>query len=57
MDALVAQYQATIDNLSELNDTLNDNNAEILESIEKELDLERQIRDNTDTEKQLSDLE
>ena len=57
MDALVAQYQATIDNLSELNDTLNDNNSNILESIQKEIDLERQIRDNTDTEKQIADLE
>lgn len=57
LDAVVKQYQDTIDNLSELNDTLNDTNASILESIQKEVDLQRQIRDNTDTEQDLAELE
>lgn len=57
LDAVVKQYQDTIDNLSELNNTLNDTNASILESIQKEVDLQRQIRDNTDTEQDLAELE
>ena len=57
LDAVVKQYQDTIDNLSELNDTLNNTNAQILDSIQREIDLERQIRDNTDTEKNIADLE
>ena len=57
LNAVVASYQSTIDNLSELNDTINSTNSSILESIQKEIDLERQIRDNTDTEKNITDLE
>ena len=57
LDAVVAQYQQTIDNLSELNDKVNDTNSAILDSIQKEIDLERQIRDNTDTEKNIADME
>ena len=57
LDALVAQYQATIDNLSALNNTLNDTNSEILDSIQREIDLQRQIRDNTDIEDNIADLE
>lgn len=57
MSAVVAQYQHEIDTLSELNDTLNDSNAAILESIRNEIDMQRQIRDNTDTEKAIADME
>lgn len=57
LDAVVKQYQDTIDNFSELNSTLNDTNSAILDSIQKEIDLERQIRDNTDTEKNIADME
>ena len=57
LDAVVAQYQQTIDNLSELNDKVNDTNSAILDSIQREIDLERQIRDNTDTEKNIADME
>lgn len=57
MDALVQSYQDQIDSLSTLNDTLNDTNNNILNSIQKEIDLERQIRDNTDTEQNIADME
>ena len=56
-DALVNQYQVQIDQLSELNDTLNDTNASILDSLQREIDLQRQIRDNTDTENNIRDME
>lgn len=57
MEAVVAQYQQNIDSLSELNDTINEANESILDSIQKEIDLQRQIRDNTDTEKEIADME
>lgn len=57
LDALVQSYQDVIDNYSELNDTLNNTNDEILSAIQKEIDLERQIRDNTETEEDISDKE
>lgn len=57
LDAVVNKYQEQIDNLSELNDILNDSNTNILNSIREEVDLQRQIRDNTDTENQIKDME
>ena len=57
LQAVVKQYQDQIDKLSELNGTLNDTNASILDSIQREIDLERQIRDNTDTESDIADME
>ena len=57
MDALVAQYQQNIDNFQTLNDTINEANESILDSIQKEIDLQRQIRDNTETEAEIADLE
>lgn len=50
LEALIASYQEVIDNYSELNDALTENSQDILDAIQKELDLERQIRDNTQTE-------
>lgn len=57
LDAVVKSYQQIIDNYSELNDTLNDTNSAILQSIQKEISLQRQIRDNTKTEEELTDEE
>ena len=57
MDAIVNSYEQQIDNLEKLNDTLNDTNSAILDSIQKEIDYERQIRDNTETERNISDME
>ena len=57
LDAVIKSYQEVIDNFSELNDTLNNSNAAILDSIQKEISLQRQIRDNTKTEEEISDDE
>ena len=56
-EAIVKSYQDVIDNYSELNDTLNNSNQAILDSLQKEISLQRQIRDNTKTEEQIADSE
>ena len=57
LKAIIKQYQTVIDNFSELNDTLNDSNAQILDSLQKQISLERQIRDNTKTEEEIANDE
>lgn len=57
LDAIVKSYQQVIDKYSELNDTLNNSNTQILDSLQKQISLERQIRDNTKTEEEISDDE
>lgn len=57
LDAIIKSYQQIIDNYSELNDTLNNSNTQILDSLQKQISLERQIRDNTKTEEEISDDE
>ena len=56
-DALVQQYQNEIDKLSELNDTINESNTNILNGIQESIDLSRQIRDNTETEQDIAEKE
>ena len=57
LDALVKSYQRTIDNYSDLNNTVNKANEEILSALQEEIALERQIRNNTKTEETISDTE
>ena len=57
LDALISSYQKVIDNYSDLHNTITDSNNEILEALEREIDLERQIRDNTQTEDEISNSE
>ena len=57
LDAVVNQYQTVIDDLTELNTNINDSNASILNSIRDQIDLQRQIRDNTERESEINDLE
>lgn len=57
LDAIVKSYQQVIDKYSELNDTLNNSNTQILDSLQKQISLSRQIRDNTKTEEEISDEE
>ena len=52
-----SKLSAIIDNYSELNDTLNDSNSAILDAINKEISLQRQIRDNTKTEEEIANDE
>lgn len=56
-EALIQQYQNEIDKLSELNDTINDSNSNILNGIQESIDLSRQIRDNTKTEEDIAEKE
>lgn len=56
-DALIQQYQNEIDKLSELNDTINESNTNILNGIQESIDLSRQIRDNTETEQDIAEKE
>lgn len=56
-DALIKQYQNEIDKLSELNDTINESNSNILNGIQESVDLSRQIRDNTETEQDIAEKE
>ena len=55
--AIVKEYQTVIDNYSELNETLNNSNNAILSALQKQISLERQIRDNTKTEEEIGDTE
>ena len=57
LDAIVKSYQQVIDKYSELNNTLNNSNTQILDSLQKQISLSRQIRDNTKTEEEISDEE
>ena len=56
-DALIEGYQRQIDKLSETNDAINDSNSKLMNSIQKNLDAERQARSNQKTEKDISDKE
>ena len=56
-DALVEQYQKEIDELSTINNTLNDSNSKIISSIEKAINEQRQARQNQETEDELSNMQ
>lgn len=53
-DALVAKDQEVIDNLSEINDSINDSNARLLDSIQTAVDEQRRARER---DEQRSDIE
>ena len=55
-DALVQSYQDEIDKLSEINDTINDTNSQIIQSIQDSVSRMRQERENQQTEKDLDTL-
>ena len=56
-DAIVNQQQELIDNFQNLSDKINDSNTEILNSIQRSIDLQREIRDNTKTEEDINEKE
>lgn len=56
-DAIVKQHQEVIDAYSSFNDTLNDTNDKIMNGLREQIDLERQIRDNTKTEEDIAEKE
>lgn len=56
-DAIVNQQQQLIDDFQDLSDKISDSNSQILDSIQRSIDLERQIRDNTQTEEDINEKE
>ena len=56
-EALVNARQREIDELSEINNSINDANSAILDSMQKQIDQERQLRDNQKTEEEITNKE
>lgn len=54
-EALSQSYQDEIDELSKINDSINDTNSSLLDAIQKSLDKQRQDRDNQRTEDELAE--
>ena len=54
-DAIVNQQEQLIDDYQDLSDKINDSNSKILDSIQRSIDLQRQIRDNTKTEEYIKE--
>ena len=54
-DALVDSYQKEIDELSNINESINDTNAALIDAIEKSIDKIRQERENQRTEEDLAE--
>ena len=57
IDALVKQRQLEIDELQNISDEMNEMNSDIISNIQESIEMERQIRDNTKKEEEISDLE
>lgn len=56
-DAIVQRQQTLIDNFEDLSSEISDTNSKILEDLQNSIDLQRQIRDNTETEEDIADKE
>lgn len=57
MEAVVNKYQEQIDAFQAMSDEISNTTSKVLDSIKEEIDLARQIRDNTKTEEEISDME
>lgn len=57
MDALVDHYQKEIDSYQAMSDAIDKVNNEVLSSLREQVDLSRQIRDNTEKEEDISKKE
>lgn len=57
MEALVNSYQKEIDSYQSMSDAIDKVNSEVIDSLREQVDLSRQIRDNTEKEKEISDME
>ena len=57
MEAVVNEYQEQIDAFQAMSDEISNTTSKVLDSIKEEIDLARQIRDNTKTEEEISDME
>lgn len=56
-DAIVNRQQKQIDSFQDLSDKIHDSNARILDSLQNSINLQRQIRDNTNTEEDINEKE
>lgn len=56
-DAIINRQQKQIDSFQDLSDKIHDSNARILDSLQNSIDLQRQIRDNTNTEEDINEKE
>ena len=56
-DALVQSYQDQIDELNDIDEAINNTNESILNALQEEIALSRQIKDNTDTENNIREME
>jgi hypothetical protein len=54
-DALIKLRQKEIDELKEINDSINDTNAKILDSMQQQIDQYRQNRDNEKAEEEIAE--
>ena len=54
-EALIAERQKEIDKLSEINNSINDTNSKIINSMQRQIDEARQARDNEKTEQEIAD--
>ena len=57
MEAVVGKYQREIDSYQAMSDAIEKANNEVLDSLREQIDLSRQIRDNTKKEEDISDME
>ncbi len=57
LEALVAQDQRIIDNLSQVNESINTSNSDLIEAIQNSIDRDRQARENEQTERDLFNQE
>ena len=54
-EALIDSYQKQIDELSNINDSINDANSKMLEALQEQIDAYRQSRDNEKAENEIAD--
>ena len=54
-DALAASYQAEIDKLSEINESINDSNTKLIDAMTRQISRIRQQRENENTERELEE--
>ena len=57
MEAVVNSYQQRIDSYQAVSDAIERANTEVLNSLREQVELSRQIRDNTEKEKNISEME
>lgn len=57
MDALVARYEKEIDSLEKIHEAINDATSKVLDGIQKEIDAQRQERQNQKTEEEIAEKE